>query len=90
MSRGNQDVIALPTMRRDQCCDRLWINARVTKWEREYGSSPGDLIERISGHCGERRRGGCPAQRRCNFTRSEARNEDWMCATRPGGLDESR
>ena len=90
LSRSDQHLLALSAMCGDQRGDRLWINARVTQWEGDHGCRSCDLTERISGHCGELRRGGGATQGWGHFARGKARNKDRMCAARPGGLDQSR
>ena len=74
---------------RDQRCDRLRINPRMCHGEREECGSPPNEAERLSAR---RLRS---ASLRAQSERSEVHrfgesgDEDRVCATRPGRLDEA-
>ena len=39
-------------MPRNECCDRLWVNARMAQRQGDDGRRPCNLTERVSSHSG--------------------------------------
>ena len=76
-------------MCRDQRCDRLRINPRMSHWEREECGGPSNEAERLSTRY-LRSTSLCAQSERSEVHRSgESGDEDRVRATRPGRLDEA-